>query len=183
MKLCLVGEVIVDITLPMADASYKLRFGGIIHAARCAWALGIEYDLLFAAPAYLDEEVIGYARAHGAASVTRFGVVTGSPNVMLIGEATEAGNQQYENLLRDAYRCEVDVAVLDATATANYSDILVIAGGFDLAAAISHLESPARVHVDIGSVPDVQLPGGPSSLRRSSSLPLRPTSLRGRTGQ
>ncbi|HEY2094667.1 MAG TPA: hypothetical protein VGJ81_22635 [Thermoanaerobaculia bacterium] len=47
MKLCLIGEVIVDVTLPTAGAGYKLRFGGIIHAARCAWALEIEYDLLF----------------------------------------------------------------------------------------------------------------------------------------
>jgi nucleoside 2-deoxyribosyltransferase len=164
MKLCLVGEVIVDVTLPMPGAGYKLRFGGIIHAARCAWALGIEYDLLFVSPAYLDEEVTNYARAHGAASVTRFGVVTGSPNVMLVGEATEAGNQQYENLLRDAYRCTLDVAVLDATAVANYTDILVIAGGYDLGTAISHLESSARLHVDIGSVPELELPRGSKRL-------------------
>lgn len=164
MKLCLLGEVTVDVTLPMAGAGYKLRFGGIIHAARCAWALGIEYDLLFVGPAYMDEEVTNYARAHGAANVTRFGVVTGSPNVMLVGEATEAGDQRYENLLRDAYRCTLDVSVFDATATANYTDILLIAGGYDLTTAISHLDSSARLHVDVGSVPEFELPRGSKRL-------------------
>lgn len=164
MELCLVGEVVVDVTLPSAEAAWKLRLGGVIHAARCAWALGVEYDILFAAPAYLDEEVADYARSHGAANVLRFGTVTGAPNVMLIGEPTEAGDQQYENLLRETYRCVLDPQVLAGAANAEYSDILVIAGGYDLATTIAYLKSSARLHVDVGSVPAISLADGAARL-------------------
>src|SRR5256885_15998390 len=155
MKLCLIGEVVVDVTLPSLGAGYKLRLGGIVHAARCAWALGVEYDLLFAGPVYLEEEVVSYAIAHGARNVSRFGTVSGSPNVMLIGEPTEAGDQGYENLLRETYRCAIDPEVLSATANLAYTDILVIAGGYDLNATISLLKSSGHLHVDVGSALDV----------------------------
>ena len=52
-KICLIGEVLVDVTLTAAGEENKLRLGGIFHAARALWALGIDYDILYFYPIIL----------------------------------------------------------------------------------------------------------------------------------
>ena len=93
---CLIGQFIVDVTLPSHGNPYKLRAGGIMHAARALWAIDVPYSLCYCAPDYLTSQIVDNAEQYCAAKVQRFGVVTGCPNVMLIGEPKEAGEQGYE---------------------------------------------------------------------------------------
>jgi hypothetical protein len=52
-KFCLIGQVLVDVTLSSEQGESKLRLGGLMHAARAMWALGVNYSLGYSAPSYL----------------------------------------------------------------------------------------------------------------------------------
>jgi hypothetical protein len=130
-KFCLLGQVLIDVTLNNQSEN-KLRLGGVMHAARALWALDIDYTLAYVAPDYLAPLVEDYASQMGASRISQLGRITGSPNVILISEATEAGSQGYELLLRESANGEIDVSVLNEVSADDYSDILILPGGFKL---------------------------------------------------
>lgn len=150
-RVCLVGAVCIDVTLAVPEQEKKMRLGGIMHAARALWALGIPYDLLYIAPSYLVPHIERYAKEHGAASAIQFGTITGSPNVMLIGEPTEAGPQGYELLLRDEYQCDLNVTKLvDALGVEAVTDIVIFPSEFDIEVVLAACApSQARTYIDI----------------------------------
>lgn len=145
-RMCLIGDVIVDV---MMTTPVKMRLGGIIHAARACCALGLQFDLRFVSPDYLEEHVVEFARQHGAHSVERIGRVMGAPNVVVIKEATEAGSQGYEYLLRDCYRCEFadDLASLIPVS----DDVLIFPGSYDLRDVLRSCAGKGKVAVDIAN--------------------------------
>lgn len=152
----MVGQVYVDVMYTEAAGPPKVRLGGIVHAARALWAMDCPYVLAHVAPAYLDEHIADYATSHGAARVTKLGDVTGSPNVMLVGEPTESGAQGYEDLLRDAREPHLNAEVLSRTMTEEHvTDVMVFPGGFDLQAALEAFRpTSADVYIDINYAPD-----------------------------
>ena len=99
-KVCLVGQVLVDVSFLGDNKEPKLRFGGIFHAARALWAMDCPYILAYVAPEYMDKDIVKYAKHHGAVTTYKIGNVLGCPNVVTISEVTEAGPQKYEVLLR-----------------------------------------------------------------------------------
>ena len=83
----------------------------------------------------------------------QFATIDGSPNVILIGDVKETGDQRYENLLRNEHRSNIDerclIRHLRETET---SDSLILAGGFDLATVVEIVRSVGpEIHVDLGS--------------------------------
>lgn len=56
-KICLIGDILVDVTLKTEFNPLKMRLGGIVHAARALWAMGVEYDVAFFSPSYLDVHI------------------------------------------------------------------------------------------------------------------------------
>jgi len=155
-KVCLVGQVLVDVTFPGRGQEPKLRLGGIAHAARALWAMNCPCVMAYIAPEYLDGAVAKFAAAHGQATVHKVGNVLGSPNVVTIGEPTEAGPQGYEFLLREEQNCILDVQTLTkACHDDSITDFLVFPGGFDLAATLREVgKTTAAVHVDANFQPD-----------------------------
>lgn len=152
-RVVLVGEVVVDVTLPTATDQTKLRMGGVMHAARALWAIGVRYDIAYFCPAYLDGAVSKFARAHGARRAVKIGNVAGAPNVMLIGEAKEAGAQGYEHLLRDEVEHAFDPRAFRRL-LGGRSSVLIIGGDFDLVPILWTLRSvDAEVHYDLGNGP------------------------------
>lgn len=154
-KVCIVGHAIVDVTFFGGKQDTKLRLGGIAHAARALWAMGIPYSLAYLAPTYLDSAVKEFADAHGCSEVQKIGNVTGAPNVVTIGEPTEAGAQGYEFLLRDVQRTLLDrEALKNVVADSALTDFLIFPGGFDLRSVLETVR-PARgaVHVDANFEP------------------------------
>jgi len=152
-RVLLVGELIVDVTLQSQQSPTKVRLGGVFHALRGAWAAGIDASLAFFGPAYLDQEVATSASRHGDISATKIGNISGTPNVMLIAEPTEAGNQGYEHLLAEqasySFEPTVFAKILDGV-----TDVLVICGNYDLTPVLRVLSGcSARIHIDVASGP------------------------------
>ena len=146
---CLIGQFIVDVTLPSHGNPYKLRAGGIMHAARALWAIDVSYSLCYCAPDYLTSQIADNAKQYRAARVQRLGAVTGCPNVMLIGEPREVGEQGYEFLLRDAHECQTNAESIRACFDSPTTDALVFPGGFDLPSVLTVLgSSNVRVFAD-----------------------------------
>lgn len=99
----LVGQAFVDVALP----GPTVRLGGVVHAARGLAAVGVPFDCVYFAPAYLADLVDDYvAKLGGTASWS--GDVVGSPNVLLVMKPQEAGDQEYVPLLRSSRQVRVD---------------------------------------------------------------------------
>ena len=105
--ICLVGDILTDVTLPSpSQKEYKMRLGGVVHAARGLWAMGVDYAVAYFAPAYIDGQIESYLHEIGCREIHKIGNVTGCPYTMLIREAKEIGNQGYEFLYRDCIKIE-----------------------------------------------------------------------------
>lgn len=144
--LLLVGEVIVDFATAKPGFECKLRLGGIVHAARGLWACSLPYAIAAVCPKYLVDQARNYLMHHGCKEFVWLGEVIGSPNVTIIGDATEVADQDYEDLLRD----EKAVEIHDVKANlCSYDDILIFPGSFVIS-DIQHLFSQsARFSFDI----------------------------------
>jgi nucleoside 2-deoxyribosyltransferase len=142
----LVGDVIVDVTIATETTESKLRFGGVMHAARALFGAGIEYAIAYIAPSYVRDQFERFASQHGPVACVCVGEVLGCPNVMVIAEATEAGDQGYEFLLRDERQVVVEQGALDVLGDA--SDVLVLADSASWQALAPQLPASPRVHVD-----------------------------------
>lgn len=126
-NLLVTGEIFVDFTLPRPGNDCKLRLGGIAHAARGLWASGIEYAVAAICPKYLIDQATHYLAAHGCIEFIWLGEVSGSPNVIAIGDQTELSHQGYEDLLRD----EKSVRIIDVQEKLKpYSEVLIFPGRF-----------------------------------------------------
>lgn len=152
-KICLVGQVVVDV-LHLKNG-LVVRLGGIFHAANVLSALGCDFEIAYVAPTYLDHEIESYAQQFGAAKVIKIGDVEGCPNVLLVGEPTEAGSQGYEFLLDQQHRCHLNLKGLEHRLQENvFSDVIIFPGGFELNKILSALKRvTARVHVDANFEP------------------------------
>ena len=91
-EICLVGDILIDVSLKTNEAPLKMRLGGIVHAARALWALGVQYDVAYIAPAYLDYHIESYLYEIGCNNVFKVGNVKNLPYVILIGEAKKIGD-------------------------------------------------------------------------------------------
>lgn len=144
--LLIVGEIIVDFTTARPGAECKLRLGGIVHAGRGLWACGIAYAVAAVCPGYLVEQARNYLGDHGCRDFVWLGDVAGSPNVIIIGDATEVSDQGYEDLLREEKLVSINEI---GDALRGYPEVLVFPGSYPLA-DIGHLFAEgARLNFDV----------------------------------
>lgn len=146
-KICIIGDIVVDVTLKTQKSNLKLRLGGIIHSARTLWALGIPYSVAYFSPDYLDEQIHEYLYAHGCVSIYKLGSITGAPYVFLINEAKEVGDQGYEFLLRENIKVEYDLTACDNLSEQKFDDYLLISGNYDFSKIANLLKG--KVHTDV----------------------------------
>lgn len=149
-KFCLLGQVLVDVTLSSGRRENKLRLGGIMHAARTMWALGQDYSMAYVAPAYLRPLVSEFATQHAVERCVCIGDIEGSPNVILIPEPTEAGPQGYELLLRESQRSQIsDDELRQIASSEDITDVIIFPGGFDLGKVLGAFSrSSTRCYID-----------------------------------
>ena len=70
----------VDVMLPDAPTEpNKLRFGGIVHAARALWAIGCPYGMGYVAPTYLETPFQQFIAAYNAITAQQICTIEGSP--------------------------------------------------------------------------------------------------------
>lgn len=148
-KICLIGDIVVDVTLKDSHAALKLRMGGIVHAARCLWSMSIPFSIRYFAPEYLTTQIVTYLNSMGCNDVMKLGNVSGAPYVFLIGEARETGDQQYEFLLHEDIQIEYDEQCLKDLNNANFTDYIIISGNYDIVKISSHLNG--RMHIDVAN--------------------------------
>jgi nucleoside 2-deoxyribosyltransferase len=155
------GEVFIDFTITAPDAENKLRLGGVTHAARGMWAVGMPFDAAVVLPSYLERAAQTYLESLGCVEFSVLGTVHGCPNVTVIFDATEVADQGYESLLRD----EKSVTLTDLPLPSSPGvHTLIFPGAFDLLAACELLPDDAILHIDVAY--DVDSPADIAKLTR-----------------
>lgn len=142
----IIGEIVVDFTLPQSGAECKLRLGGIAHAARGLWASDLEYSVAAFCPQYLVEEASRYLKSHGCNEFIWLGDIVGSPNVIVIGDPKEVSHQGYEDLLRDTREVRLREPV---PSLGNYERLIVFPGKFDINGLLGLVSPTAKFTFDI----------------------------------
>ena len=151
-KILIIGEVYVDQHLDIIENGYSMsRLGGIFHAARSCDALNIEYALAYYAPDYLVKDVekfgVDVLRAN---SVFRLGKVDKAPNVMLIGQSDESGNQLYENILGRQAEYVSMLPLMQVLDNFKPTDIIIFPGRYGNARILSDLSDyEGKIHIDM----------------------------------
>jgi len=141
----LVGEVCVDFALSTEVSPTKMRLGGIVHAARGLWSTGERYSVAAYCPEYLVQEVINYLSAHGCVDFIRLGDIVGAPNIVLISDVREVGNQGYEDILRERKRA---VSTPDVSIN-SFRSVVIFPGAFDLSDVFSKISDEAKITIDV----------------------------------
>ena len=128
----MVGEVFVDVLMNIEGNSHLSRLGGVFHAARAFCSMNIDYYLAFFSPQYLLSSIRTFSKELNAKAFYCLGIIDGSPNSMIVGDLTEAGNQNYINPLckQAQYSDEID-GVIDFIKQERITDILFFPGRYD----------------------------------------------------
>lgn len=151
-KILIIGEIYVDHHLDIRENGFCVsRLGGIFHAARSCDALNMEYALAYYAPTYLEKDIEKFGMDILNASNTYcLGNVDKAPNVMLIGQSDESGNQLYENILckQAEYFCKLKLfQVLDDFEP---TDVMFFPGRYGNSKLLSELSDyEGRIHIDM----------------------------------
>lgn len=145
-QVLIVGEIVVDFTLPQHGAECKLRLGGIVHAARGLWASGLEYSIAAFCPQYLADEARRYLAAHGCKEFFWLGDIVGSPNIIIIGDPIEVSHQGYQDLLRDSKEIKLREPFPNLE---RYKKIIVFPGKYDINGLLERFSPEAKLALDI----------------------------------
>jgi nucleoside 2-deoxyribosyltransferase len=141
----IVGMISLDVMwLPKTES--KMRLGGIVHACRTLWALGVSYNVYFFAPNYLINHAIQYLKNMNANIVKPIGVILENPAVMLIGNPDETKDQHYEYLMSEHQT--IDYTGLDEIPQTN-EDFIVFVGEYDLSKIFNKIKG--KIHLDIAN--------------------------------
>lgn len=146
----IVGEVFVDTHLDIIDENGPLvRLGGIFHSARAFASLGLNYALAYYAPAYLDDDINEWSFYLNTKGCYKLGNINKAPNVMLVSESKEAGDQGYYNIIKDQAEYTELENIGDIIAAVNPTDILLFPGRYNTAKIIRALQAfNGKIHID-----------------------------------
>lgn len=147
--ICLVGDILTDVTLATANTPLKMRLGGIVHAARALWAMDVEYAVAYFAPAYMDCHIEMFLKEHNCKTIIKLGEVTNCPYTILIQEAKEVGNQGYEFLYHDGIDIAYNVNALKELN--NFDELMFISGNYDMNSVLSYIGSDIKLHCDVAN--------------------------------
>lgn len=142
----IVGEIVVDYTVPEPGAVCKLRLGGVVHAARGLWAAGVDYAVAVCCPQYLVDEARRYLAAHGCKEFIWVGDVVGAPNVIVIRDQTEVSDQGYEDLLREQKQVTFREPAPDLR---SYRKVVVFPGKFDVSTLLDRFSPDTKFAFDV----------------------------------
>ena len=147
--ICLVGDILTDVTLATANNPLKMRLGGIVHAARALWAMDVEYAVAYFAPAYMDGHIDMFLKELDCRAIIKLGNVTNSPYTMLIQEAKEVGNQGYEFLFHDDIAIDYDINSIKELN--DFDDLMFISGNYDMNHVLGYIDSDCKLHYDVAN--------------------------------
>jgi sugar/nucleoside kinase (ribokinase family) len=150
-KVLVIGEVMTDFNLKTNIAEpYLVQLGGIFHAARALHALNVDYALAYYSPQYLDSSIEKFSNMLCAKETIKVGLINEAPNVVIISEPTEAGDQGYYEILRDQRAIKELEEITDVVKKVEPTDILIFPGKFDTLSLMEKLSAhKIRIHIDI----------------------------------
>ena len=147
--ICLVGDILTDVTLATTDRPLKMRLGGIVHAARALWALDMDYAVAYFAPKYLDGHVKMFLTEHACKNIIKLGDVTNCPYTMLVSEAKEIGDQGYEFL----YHNDIEITYNDSVIKElnHFDELMFISGNYDKDRILGIIDKKKTIHYDVAN--------------------------------
>lgn len=150
-KILIIGEVFVDTHLDIQnDGKNIVRLGGIFHAIRACSAFGIDHAFAYYAPEYLEKDIDIYAKKLNSTAIFKLGLVDRAPNVFLIGESDECGNQLYENILCEQAHYKKCIEINDVIKNYQPTDIIIFPGRYGSSNILEELIGfEGKIHVDL----------------------------------
>ena len=151
-KILIIGEIYVDHHLDIKENAVCLsRLGGIFHAARACDALNVEYTLAYYAPSYLEKDIKKFGLdVLGASNVYCIGTIEKAPNLMLIGQSDESGNQLYENVLCKQAEYVRNMPLSKVLNEYMATDVMIFPGRYGNAKILSELVNfDGKIHIDM----------------------------------
>jgi nucleoside 2-deoxyribosyltransferase len=133
-NICLIGDILVDVALKKNNEDLKMRLGGIIHSARALWAISSSYSLGYISPTYLDSRISNYIFHYGNPAFVKVAETLNAPNLILIEEVREIGDQGYELILRN----NVKYKYLDFTLP-QCDSILITSGQYNISEVLNKI--------------------------------------------
>ncbi|MCK5051933.1 MAG: nucleoside 2-deoxyribosyltransferase [Candidatus Cloacimonetes bacterium] len=103
-RILIVGDVFVDVNVANRNNSQNVHLGGIFHSARAFSVIHSTYGICYTAPPYLESSITKFSEILNCSYRENLATVDGAPNVILIRDRFEAGNQEYSEILRDQYK-------------------------------------------------------------------------------
>jgi len=145
-----IGEVFIDTHLDIIDENGPLvRLGGVFHAARAFASLDLNYALAYYAPAYLDDDINEWSLYLNTRGCYKLGNINRAPNIMLVNESKEAGDQGYYNIIKDQAEYTDLESITNIVDIVNPTDILLFPGRYDTSKIIRSLHDFAgKIHID-----------------------------------
>ena len=147
--ICLVGDILTDVTLASANNPLKMRLGGIVHAARALWAMDVEYAVAYFSPAYMNSHIEMFLKEHDCKAIIKLGNVTNCPYTMLIREVKEIGNQGYEFLYHDDIDIDYDLNTVKELNS--FDELMFISGNYDMNKVLKLVEDDIKIHCDVAN--------------------------------
>ncbi|MDQ8747731.1 nucleoside 2-deoxyribosyltransferase [Elizabethkingia miricola] len=145
-KVCLVGDVIVDVTLKNNNDDLKMRLGGIIHSARAFWAISYDFGIGYISPTYLDTRIFDFSSHLNNPKLIKVADTLNAPNLILIEEAREIGDQGYELILREEIEYKYHDFDFD-----KFEKILITSGQFDIRKILDKTEDK-QVSIELANL-------------------------------
>lgn len=147
--ICLVGDILTDVTLATTKDPLKMRLGGIVHAARALWAMDVDYVVAYFAPGYMDSHIDMYLKEIDCKAIIKLGNVNNCPYTILIQEAKEVGNQGYEFLYHDDIEITYDINAINELN--NFDELMFISGNYDMNKVLSYIDADRILHCDVAN--------------------------------
>lgn len=153
IRILVIGEAYVDLHLNVQG--YNLhRLGGVFHSVRAFHALvparEIEYSIAVITPGYLKPSILKYCQELGVSKTLFLGEVNDAPNVMIVSESTEAGDQGYIDILKEQAQVDIKLeSIRSIVEQTRPTDILIYPGKYRMVEVLGMLSGySGRIHVD-----------------------------------
>ena len=126
-----------------------MRLGGVFHTASEFDSLGLNYALAYYAPAYLDDDINEWALYLNTKGCYKLGNINKAPNIMLVNESKEAGDQEYYNIIKDQAEYVDLENIQEIVDIINPTDILLFPGRYDTSKIMRDLHDfTGKIHID-----------------------------------
>lgn len=150
-RVLIIGEIFVDTHLDCGDNENCLvRLGGVFHSVRACSALNTPFALAYYSPAYLVDSINKYAKELNAIECVNLGNINDCPNILLISETKELGDQGYNCPLRKQISFNENDFPSSVIESFNPTDIIVYPGKYRMDQLSKYFETyTGRLHFDL----------------------------------